>query len=334
MQNITITLLVGGISTERLISKSSSKNIYKALLELGYNVNLVDPAYGLNQPTNPDDFFIDDDIFEISQENYIKAFTLPVFNNTDLVFNGLHGKFGEDGTVQSLMEMKNLKYTGSGVLTSALAMDKCAAKALFKHFDVITPEWLPVTFGNYDLQKILQAIEEQIFYPCIIKPNDQGSTIGLSVCLNSNQVKDALDLAFKYSKKVLVEAFIEGYELTVGIIGERTLPPLEIKPKKELYDYECKYSDGMSDYIVPAPFPETVLSTLQNEALKAYKAVGCTSYARVDFRLDKNYTPYCLEVNTLPGMTSHSLLPMTANAVGINFNNLIDLIIKHSLNEN
>ncbi len=331
MKNLHITLLVGGSSTERIISKASSKNIYKALIELGYNVSLVDPAYGLNQPNNVDLFFQDEDCAEIKVENYINALSLPIFDSTDLVFNGLHGKFGEDGTIQSLLEIKNKKYTGSGILSSALTMDKCASKALFKHFDVNTAEWIPVTANKFDLTQIKNEINERIFYPCIVKPNDQGSTIGLSICKTEADIEAAISLALKYSNKALIEAFIEGYELTVGILESIVLPPLEIKPKKNLYDFECKYSDGMSDYIVPAEFPIEVLTELQNQALRAYKALECSSYGRVDFRVDKNYNIFCLEANTLPGMTSHSLLPMMANAIGINFNQLVDKIVKSSL---
>ncbi len=331
MKDIKITLLVGGSSTERVISKASGKNIYKALVNLGYIVNIVDPAYGLAQPGNPELFFTENDFSEIKVENYIAALSLPVFDSTDLVFNGLHGKFGEDGTIQSLLEIKNIKYTGSGILASALAMDKCASKVLFKHFDVNTAEWIPVTVNKYDLNEIKKEVEEKIKYPCIIKPNDQGSTIGLSICKNSNDLESGINLALKYSNKALIETFIDGYELTVGILEDIVLPPLEIKPKKNLYDFECKYADGMSDYIVPADFPKEVLLNLQEQALKAYKSLECSSYGRVDFRLDKNLEIYCLEANTLPGMTSHSLLPMMANAVGINFEQLVEKIVKSSL---
>ncbi len=331
MKDLNITLLVGGSSTERIISKSSSRNIYKALIELGYKVNLVDPAYGLNQPNKIELFFSDEDFTETKVENYISALSLPVFNNTDLVFNGLHGKFGEDGTIQSLLEIKKIKYTGSGILASALAMDKCASKVLFKHFDVNTAEWIPVIFNKFEIDSIKKEIEDRIFYPCVIKPNDQGSTIGLSICKNPDEVEDAINLALKYSNKALIETFIDGYELTVGILEDIVLPPLEIKPKKNLYDFECKYADGMSDYIVPAEFPESILNKLQEQALKAYKALECNSYGRIDFRVDKNYNIFCLEANTLPGMTSHSLLPMMANATGISFNQLVDIIVKSSL---
>jgi D-alanine-D-alanine ligase len=331
MEKLNITLLVGGSSTERIISKATSKNIYKALKDLGHNVTLIDPTYGINQPNDVELFFADNDFAEVRTDNYIAAFGLPIFDNTDLVFNGLHGKFGEDGTIQSLLEIKKLKYTGSGTLASALAMDKCASKALFKHFDVNTAEWIPVSSKKIDINSIKKEIEERIFYPCIVKPNDQGSTIGLSVCNKPDEVEDAINLALKYSDKALIESFIDGFELTVGILDDIVLPPLEIKPKNNLYDYECKYTDNMSIYIVPAEMPADILNKLQEQALLAYKALECSSYGRVDFRVDKNYNIYCLEVNTLPGMTSHSLLPMMASAIGINFNQMIDRIIKNSI---
>lgn len=330
-KNIKILLLVGGISPEREVSKSSGENIYKALIELGYSVAIVDPAYGENQPMNAADFFTEKNYSEISKENYIKAVNLAVFDNIDLVFNALHGKYGEDGIVQSLLELKNIKYTGSAVLPSSLTMDKCASKILFQHFNVSTPDWFCISQHESDFQLIKKQITSKFGYPCVVKPNDQGSTIGLTICKSEEAIEDSINLAFQFSNKVVVEEFIAGHELTVGVLDNIVLPPLEIKPIKGFYDYEAKYSDGMSEYEVPANFPQDVIIKLQEQAKLAYDALGCTSYARLDFRVNDKNEVYCLEANTLPGMTSHSLLPKMAKAANISFNELIEKIIKYSL---
>lgn len=330
-RNIKVLLLVGGISPEREVSKSSGENIYKALVELGYSVTIVDPAYGDNQPTNATDFFAEKNYTEISKENYIKAVNLKIFDNIDLVFNALHGKYGEDGIVQSLLELKNIKYTGSGVLPSSLTMDKCASKILFQHFNVSTPDWFCISQNELDFTLIKKQISSKFGYPCVIKPNDQGSTIGLTICKSEEGIEESINLAFQFSNKVVVEEFISGHELTVGVIDNIVLPPLEIKPLKGFYDYEAKYSDGMSEYEVPAKFPDEVINLLQSQAKLAYDALGCTAYARLDFRVNDKNEVYCLEANTLPGMTSHSLLPKMAKAANISFNELIEKIIKYSL---
>ncbi len=326
-----ILLLVGGISPEREVSKSSGENVYNALVKLGYDVTVVDPAYGDNQPKENRLFFESTDYSLISRENYIKAINLPEFDNVDLVFNSLHGKYGEDGTIQSLLELKKIKYTGSGVLASSLTMDKCASKILFQHFDVSTPKWFFVSEDYVNMTEIKEKIKDSILYPCVIKPNDQGSTIGLSICHKEEEIEAAVKLALQFSSKALIEEFIEGFELTVGVLDSLVLPPLEIKPKKDCYDYECKYTDGMSEYEVPAQFPVEVLDNLKNQAKLAFDALGCTSYARIDFRVNRKHQIYCLEANTLPGMTSHSLLPKMAFAAGISFEELIEKIITYSL---
>ena len=329
--DITVALLIGGASSEREVSKSSSKAVFEALKSLGYNIKLTDPSYGENQPEDSNLYFGENDFAEVSSENYPIALNKDFLNDVDVVFIGLHGKWGEDGMVQSILALNEIKYTGSGLLASALGMDKNMSKIMFKHHNVKTAPWFMVTKTDIDVSSIKDKIGKSFGYPCIIKPNDAGSTIGLTVCKSDDEVEKCLNDAFEQSDSVMVEKFIKGNELTVGILGDQTLPPLEIKPKHGLYDYECKYTDGMSEYIVPAEFPENVLKHLQQQALLAYKSIGCSNYARIDFLLDENYDLYCLEVNTLPGMTSHSLVPKMAKAVGISFNELIDRIVKTAL---
>jgi len=330
-KDIRITLLLGGTSPERAVSKSTGKAIYKELKDLGYKVKLVDPAYGLNQPQDEQLFFTEVDYAEISNQNCIDALNSELLSDTDLVFFALHGKWSEDGTLQSVLELRGVKYTGSGVLASALAMDKNMSKIMFQHFNVQTPKWIVVKAGDNDYGTIKNKIEKFFGYPCVIKPNDQGSTIGLTICRDQDQVEGAINLALQLSDKALIEEFIEGHEVTVAILDTQALPVLEIKPKHNLYDYECKYTHGMSDYIVPAEIPESAAAVLQQQALLAFNSVGCTGYGRVDFRLSDDYKSYCLEVNTLPGMTGTSLVPKMAKAAGISFGELLEKIIRMSL---
>lgn len=329
--NITVALLLGGISPEKEVSKSTGKSILKSLYDLGYKVKVINPSYGLNQPKEESKFFEEKEFTETSIRNYIEVINSTLFDDVDIAFLALHGKWGEDGTVQSLLEMRGTKYTGSGILASALAMNKYMTKIMFQHFDVTTPKWFIVRKDENDFKLIREKIKKFFGYPCVIKPNDQGSTIGLTVCRGDIEVEKAIKAALQFSDITLVEEFISGREMTVGIIGQQVLPVLEIKPKSGLYDYTSKYTSGMSEYEVPAVIPPNTSEHLQQQALLAYNSVGCESYARVDFKLTKNYKTYCLEVNTLPGMTNLSLVPKMAKAAGITFEELIDRIIKYSL---
>lgn len=328
---LTIALIVGGASLERAISKLSSAGIYKALKSLGYKVKLIDPAYGKTQPKQVEDFFSTNDFYFVSEKNYIEAFDSEHFVGVDLVFLGLHGKWGEDGTIQSLLELKGLKYTGSGVLASSLSMDKGLAKIHFRDKGISVPDGFVVNKNYFELENVLSRIKKSFTFPLVIKPNDQGSTFGLTICKSENEIEQALNLSFSLSPKALIEEFIPGREMTVGILDQQALPVLEIIPKHELYDYECKYTKGMSQYIVPANIPTEVFNEMQQQALTAYECLECSSYARVDFRLKDDNTFYCLELNTLPGLTETSLIPKMANAIGISFEDLIDRIVKLSL---
>lgn len=325
-----IALLLGGTSPEREVSKSSASSIYKALTVLGYKTILVDPAYGKHQPHKDEDFFKKEDFSELSNRNYVDAVNSKIFDEVDLAFLALHGKWGEDGTIQSLLELRGIKYTGSNVISSAMSMDKLMSKILFRHYDIDTPDWITVEKNDSEAD-LKKKIKDSFGYPCVIKPNDQGSTVGLTICKNEADISNALKLAFRYSEKVLIEEYISGHEVTVAVLEDKPLPVLEIKPKHGVYDYECKYTSGMSEYEVPANLPEWIQQELQSQALRAFKALGCSVYGRMDFRLSKDFKTYCLEVNTLPGMTSTSLVPKMAKAVGISFEELIDGIIKLSL---
>lgn len=328
---ITVALLLGGTSPEKEVSKATAKSVLTALRDLGYKVKAINPAYGLNQPKDENKFFEEKEYTKISNRNYVEAINSTMFDDVDVAFIALHGRWGEDGTVQSLLEMRGIKYTGSKVLASALAIDKRMTKIMFQHYDVDTPKWFVVNKNENDFHLIKEKIKKFFGYPCIIKPNDQGSTVGLTLCRGDVEVEKAVKLALQFSDVALVEEYISGRELTVAIIGQQVLPVLEIKPKSGLYDYESKYTSGKSEYEVPAAIPPKVAEHLQHQALLAFNSVCCESYARVDFRLTKDYKTYCLEVNTLPGMTSLSLVPKMAKAAGITFEELIDRLIKYTI---
>jgi D-alanine-D-alanine ligase len=327
---VKIVLLTGGASPEREISLRSGKAIYKALLSLGNEVSLIDPALGKNQPKSEEEFFNPlANLNSISTQNYIDSFQLKEFSSADLVFIALHGKWGEDGTVQSFLDLMNLKYTGSGVLASAIGIDKNLSKVIVKHYGVVTPEWALISkdCSREDLYKAVESVG----LPCIFKPNDQGSTIGFSLVQNIDEIQNAFNEASKFSNQILIEQYIKGRELTVSILGDIALPIVEVKPKHQLYDYECKYTKGMTQYFCPADLNEEITKEIQQKALVAFNACKCKVFGRVDFILDENNVPYFLEINTIPGMTDLSLVPMAAKAVGIDFNSLISKIIELSL---
>ncbi|MGB5847636.1 MAG: D-alanine--D-alanine ligase [Ignavibacteriaceae bacterium] len=327
---INIAVFVGGTSPEKEVSKSSGRAIYQALNSLGYNCTLIDPAYGTDQPETDEEFFSAKDFGEIKNENLIKTIDSELMNNIDLVFLALHGKLGEDGIIQSLLELKGIKYTGSGVLSSAIAMDKDISKTIFQKNDVNTPSWFTID-KKFNRDEVVRIINSKFKYPVIIKPNDQGSTVGLSIIKKDEEIFKAIETAFQYSDIVVIEEYIPGREMTVAILEDKPLPVLEIIPKSGFYDYESKYTSGMSEYIVPADVTGDVFDKMQQQAITAFRSLRCKVYGRVDFRLNDENIPFCLEVNTLPGMTETSLVPKMANAVGISFEELIDRIIRNSL---
>ncbi|MFQ6003292.1 MAG: D-alanine--D-alanine ligase, partial [Candidatus Zixiibacteriota bacterium] len=266
------------------------------------------------------------------KELALKALDSFDFSEVDVIFLALHGGQGEDGTIQALLNLTGKPYTGSGVLASALAMNKAMSKKIFEREGILTPDWFLVEDSDLsNLSAIANGIEGNLGYPCVIKPNDQGSTVGLSVVKEKGELKKAFDFAKNYSRQFLVEKYIPGRELTVGVLEDAALPVVEIIPEHGVYDYECKYTTGKSRYIVPAEISENKAKEIQAIGLKAFKTLGCEGYARVDFRFGEDGRFYCLEVNTLPGMTAHSLVPKAAKAVNIGFPELVDRIAKLAL---
>jgi len=290
-----VVVLYGGVSSERSISLKTGRAIYKALLKKGYRAKCID-AVG-------------------------KWYEKVKRENPDMVFIALHGKYGEDGRVQGVLDVMGIRYTGSGVLASALSMNKLKSREIFKANGLPVPDYY--VLENSDDLKIR-------FVPCVVKPVDEGSTIGVSIVKKRRDFRKAVKKAFKYSDKIIVERYIRGREFTVGILGEEALPCMEIIPKNEYYDYEAKYVKGMSEHLCPAPISEKDEKRIKELALKAHKLLGCKAFSRVDFIKGKNDF-YILEVNSIPGMTETSLLPEAAKVKGIDFPELIEKIMKYSL---
>jgi D-alanine-D-alanine ligase len=341
---LNIIVLTGGISSERNVAIASGKAIAQALRETGHKVKVIDPVFGASQPGEKDifdshpaigkEFPTANELKVFSNKKVIECINSSLFDNTDIVFLGLHGKFGEDGKIQSLLEMRGVKYTGSGVTSSAMAMDKDISKILFQHYDIPTPEWFMLNKPHSKVKEIDRLIKDTLGYPVVIKPNDEGSTVGLSIVqpdVEDVQLEKALSRAVEYSDRIMAEEYIGGRELTVAILGEEALPVVEIKPLDGFYDYEHKYTKGKTEYFCPADIPKPLAEELQKQSLLAHNCLGCKVYSRVDFRYDSDGKYFCLEVNTLPGMTELSLVPQAAKAKGISFPELVSKIIEYSL---
>ena len=299
MSNLNLIILCGGNSSEKEVSVSTGNAIYNSLRET-YEAKLI------KYSGNIEDYLIQ-------------------LKSADLVFNALHGGDGENGVIQSFFEKHNIKFTGSDSESSKIAMDKNLTKSIAVENYIHTPKW--VMSENSDFEAQINEILN-LGFPLVVKPANEGSTMGLSIINSENEISDAFKLASKYSNNIMFEEFIPGRELTIGILGDRFLPVVEIVPNHDLYDYECKYTKGMSEYFCPAKLDEILQQKMQEDALKLHIVLGCRHYSRVDFRLTEENEYSMLEINTLPGMTSTSLLPKAAKADEISFNKLLNEIIE------
>jgi D-alanine-D-alanine ligase len=330
-----IAVLLGGVSVERDVSFASGRGVVNALRESGHDVIPIDPAFGANQPANLNELISQsvhadppslEELSKLSPRSLVECINSSLLDAIDMVFIALHGTWGEDGTIQSLLEMRGVRYTGSGVLSSALAMDKAMSKVIFQHFGVLTADWF--RFDSQTSPETIRGEAERIGYPVVVKPNDGGSTVGLTVVQQpGKQLEQAVKLAAQYSKVIMLEKFIDGLELTVAIVGNDVLPIIEIKPKGGIYDYHHKYTKGMTEYICPAKIPENMTQYVSEQALLAFRSLGCSGFGRIDFRVNSDGDAYCLEVNTIPGMTGTSLVPKSAAAAGWSFPELCERIV-------
>ncbi len=325
-----IVVLMGGTSAERPISLRTGSGIANALRARGHDVTAVDTADGAVLPPGSEvarELPAADEGGGLAVRDRADLAERPAVHEADLVFLALHGGAGEDGTIQALLDLADKPYTGSGLRASAVAMDKALSKRLFEHVGVPTPKWRLYRRreGDRPDDAAVQAVGG---YPVIIKPNDEGSTFGLTVVQDAAGLGPAFDEAMRYSNTVLLEEFIPGRELTVAVLGDTPLPIVEIRPRSGLYDYESKYTAGKSEYFCPADLPPDVTARVQELAVRACRVIDTAGVARVDFRLPPDGPPSCLEVNTIPGMTATSLVPMAAKAAGLSFEDLCERIAR------
>ena len=298
LKNETVAVLLGGKSAEREVSLQSGAAIISSLESSGYSVLAVDPA----------------------QEGWVSELSQVAF-----VFNALHGPGGEDGVMQGALEVLGVPYSGSGVLGSALAMDKKRSKQLWQGIGLATGG-----FVTLNAQTNWQGVIDR-FGKVFVKPACEGSSIGMSSASSAEELYAAYETASAYAGEVIAEQFIDGPEYTVAVIGHETLPSIKMETQNEFYDYEAKYLSDETLYHCPSGLNEEEERHLADMALSAFHSLGCEAWGRVDFMRDRDGSFYALEVNTIPGMTSHSLVPMAAAARDINMENLVELIVKHSL---
>ncbi len=328
-----IAVLFGGTSEERDVSIASAAQVIPALRGLGHEVVAIDTATG-RLPPNVEEKMLTSGVGpEPPSRNSLanmreSALTLTTnagdIRDVDVVFLALHGGAGEDGRVQAVLDLAGLAYTGSNHIASATAMDKDLSKRLFRAAGVPTADWLMAPVLAHD-------VSETLGWPVVVKPNKQGSTVGLSIVRQASELAPAIALGERFDNEVMVERFIPGRELTVGILEQEALPVGEIFPKGEVFDYESKYQQGGAREVFPADLSPEATAEVQQLALRAHAALKLGEYSRIDFRMDPQGRFWCLEANSLPGMTSGSLLPQAARAAGIEFPKLVERICRAAL---
>jgi len=309
LTNKRIGVLMGGQSAEREVSLRSGKAIYKALKGLGYDVVAIDVGH---------------DIFNILKRKKI-----------EIAFIALHGGHGENGGVQGMLEVLEIPYTGSGVLASALSMDKEASKKIFLYQKIPVPPFIIVQRSKFNVQRSEMEIKSLINFrmPWVVKPATEGQRIGESIVREERQIRPAIEKALSFSNRVIIEKYIQGKEVHIGILSGKVLGGVEVKPSLEFYNYEAKYTAGMTEYILPPEINSKIYEKAKEIALNAHIALECGGATRVDLRINGKGNPYVLEVNTIPGMTETSLLPKIAKQAGMDFPDLIEEILRGAVNE-
>jgi len=347
-----IVVALGGNTPEREVSLRTGAGIGRALIELGHEVTLLDTgtgkilpdpatalALGTGKPAPEPTASPGGGAGSLvssaagADAGGLESWVRSIPRSADLVFIALHGGDGEDGTLQALLDLARIPYTGSGMRASAISMDKSLSKRIFRDLGIPTPEWIEVLAPEDSAAPWRPPIGDPEIarlggFPLIVKPNDQGSSVGISVVDNSAGLLPALETARRYGRVIVVESFIEGREVTVAVLDDQVFPVVEIIPQGGWYDYERKYTSGASRYEVPAKLPAATTERIVALGLASYRALRCTGLARVDFRLAEDGTPYCLEVNTVPGMTETSLVPKAAAAAGHSYRDLIRAIVE------
>ena len=342
-----IVVLAGGLSPERNVSLSSGSMVCRALRERGHQAAFVDLFFGTEHfDKEPEALFTEPLPRELEKvarfapdldavkrerrsggESMFGPNVLELCARADVVFLALHGACGEDGRVQAALDLMGIPYTGSGYLGSAIAMDKDLTKRIVAPKGVITPSWETVKYKEEDIPALVQRLE----LPCVVKPVDSGSSIGVSIVHDRESLEAALREGLALGGHSVIEQYIAGREIQVGILEDRALPSIEIIPKEGFYDYENKYQPGAAEEICPAPIPAQWEEKLGQAALTVFRTLGLAVYSRADFIVTEDGTPWFLEINTLPGMTPTSLMPQEAAAVGIGYGELCERIIEASL---
>ena len=330
-----IGVLFGGTSEERDVSIASGAEVVRALREAGHDVVAVDTATGVLDeaaeaellqtgvaPEPPERGRLD----MLRTGDPTSLTRAPELEGADVLFLALHGGAGEGGALQALLDLVGLPYTGSGMLASAMAMDKDVTKRLLRFAGVPTPDWLMTPTDVVEVERV-------IGWPAVVKPSKQGSTVGLTVVKSPDGLAAAIATAYEHDDEVMVEAFVAGRELTVPVLGGEALPVGEIISKNEIFDYEAKYQPGMAEEIFPADVDPAIAAEAQRLALRTHEALKLTGFSRVDFRLDDAGGLWCLEANTLPGLTSASLVPKSAAAAGLPFPRLCERICELAIEE-
>ena len=352
-----VVVLAGGLSVERDVSINSGTKVCKALCDRGHQAVLLDIFLGYGKEGddlegvfegNANLTQLSDTIQAVAPDlESVKAMrgddgeclfgpnVVAICRMADIVYMGLHGAEGENGKVQAAFDVLGIKYTGSGYLGSAVAMDKGITKKILLSAGIPTPAGFTIR-ADMDGKVPDDVLADGsasggIGFPCVVKPCCGGSSVGVSIPKDAEEYKKALDLAFHYEDEVVVEEFIRGREFSVGILAGKALPVIEIIPKTQFYDYETKYQAGMADEVCPAELSEELTKTMQEWAVRVYEELKLEVYGRIDFLLDGEGRMYCLEANTLPGMTPTSLIPQEAKAVGIEYGELCETIIQEAL---
>lgn len=319
-----IGVLMGGTSAEREVSIKSGTAVFNALKGLGYDVKAIEIA--AEKDLHPELRIQNSEFVCCSSSQFCETLRAE---NIDIAFLVLHGGYGENGAIQGLLEVIGVPYTGSGVLASALAMDKEMSKKIFLYHRVPVLPFKVITAGGRENEAEAYGFLDTGFsLPWVVKPVAEGSSIGISIVRDSASLQPAVEAAFRFCGRVLVEKFLEGREVHIGVLNNRVLGSVEIKPKTGFYSYEAKYTPGLTEYILPPDMPSGIISRAEEAALSACMALGCSGAARVDLIINEQGEPYVLEVNTIPGMTETSLLPKIAKQSGLDFPSLIEEILR------
>ncbi len=334
-----VAVLMGGTTSEREISLRTGRGMAQALRRLGHEAVAVDAATGRLLAAGEEERAPAPEHALVSRgpDGAAALVSAAAVRDAEVVLIALHGGAGENGTLQALLELAGKPYTGSGVLASALAMNKAMSKRVFQQAGVPTPAWRLIGSDGAEAADLLAGGRppevEALGLPLVVKPNEEGSTVGLSMVRGWAALPGARRAAQRHGHETLLETFVEGRELTVAVIGDRPLPIVEIRPRSGFYDYESKYTAGRSEYFCPADLPAAVTGRVQALGLAAALALDCRGVSRVDFRLDPRDEPWCLEVNTIPGMTPTSLVPMAAKAAGMSYEQVVQRMLDLALAE-